>query len=116
MSIEIIIALVGIALSVGGVGVAAVQTVRLSNVTKIRDTHLRQIWFNLKNLSGDLLLKDEREVPRAACGHTSQSVEVAIATLIVNLSNINRKTVDKWKANNEIDDFDYRVLNRLTLK
>ncbi len=110
-TIQISIGLIGLIISIL---IAVVQTVRLKNLRRIRDTHLHLIWKNAKELSSRLHLKTEEEYPRKACGVRAQRIEELVATLIVNLSNINRKTIDKWYENGEIDDYDYDLLKKLT--
>jgi len=106
-----------IQISIGllGIIIATIQTVRLRQLRKIRDTHLRLLWQNAKELSRRLLNMSEEEYPRKSCGVRSQRIEESIATLIVYLSNVNRKTVEKWLNNGDIDAFDYELLKKLTL-
>lgn len=111
-TIQIVIGLAGFAIPTT---VAVIQSLRLRDVRKIRDTYLRLIWTNLKSLSEDLLLLGEAEVPRLACGARSQRMEELICTMIVNISNVDRSKVEKWKKHDEIDDYDYKILKKLTL-
>ena len=110
-SIQIGIGLIGLIISII---VAIIQTVRLKTFRKIRDTHLHLIWVNSKKLSSSLLLKTEKEDTRKACGVRAQRIEELVATLIVNTSNLKRKTIEEWYKNKEIDEYDYNLLKKLT--
>jgi len=94
--------------------VTVIQTVRLRTFRKIRDTHLNLIWKNSKELSSRLLLKTEEEAPRKACGDRAQRNEEFVAVLIVNIFNLKRKKIEKWYENQDIDEYDYNLLKKLT--
>jgi hypothetical protein len=107
-----------ISLGVGVIGLitAIVQTVRIRSIRKIRDSHLNLIWANAKALSQDIILRDESERPRKVLGIRAQRLEESIALLITSLFNVTLEKIGEWRANGLIDDFDERLLRKLTRK
>ena len=94
---------------------AVVQTVRIKKLRKYQNTHLLKAWQSSKKLSHNLLILTEKEVSREACGTRAQRLEEDIVNIIVNVNKINRKWVEEKYREKDIDEFDYKLLKKLTL-
>ena len=113
--VQIVIGVISLVGMIFSITLAIVQTLRLRNANKVHITNLHLLWANLKKLSHALLIDNEEQQPRKSCGIWSQRIEEIIASLIVSSSHVDSTTVERWKDEGRIDNYDYELLKRLTL-
>ena len=113
--VQIVIGVISLVGMIFSITLAIVQTLRLRNANKVHITNLHLLWANLKKLSHALLIDNEEQQPRKSCGIWSQRMEEIIASLIVSSSHVDSTTVERWKDEGRIDNYDYELLKRLTL-
>lgn len=109
------IAIVSMILAVLQTLFVIVQTIRLRNVKKIRDTHIKNILRETSDLAGHLFNEAHGNTHMIQCGEKAQQIQKSLWLLIVNMFDLSKKDVDKLKHSGEIGNFEYEILSSITM-
>ena len=94
---------------------AVVQTIRLRNVKKIRDTHIKNLLRESRELAGHLFThaKGNAEIQQAA--EKAQQVQKSLWLLSVNIFDLTMSDVDAMREREELGDFEYGIVKSIVL-
>lgn len=109
-----IINLTALILTIISIIIAIVQTIKIKNLKKIRDTQLQLIWLKSKELSYALYNNKKNDSFKNECFTNAQRLEELIVLLIVNLGKFDATTINKLREEDFLDDYDIKLLKRLT--
>ena len=96
--------------------VATIQTMRLRTAKKIIDTQVRAILLESRDLASHLFNEAHGNVHMLQCGEKAQHIQKALWLMVINMSNISEKEVERKWQQKLIGDYEYRLLKDLTKK
>ncbi len=92
---------------------AVVQTVRLRNVKKIRDTHIRNLLRESRDLAGHLFGHAQGNAEILLAAEKAQQIQKSLWLLIVNMFDLAMDDVDRMR--DELGDFEYGVVKSMVM-
>jgi hypothetical protein len=90
---------------------AVVQTVRLRNVKKIRDTHIRNLLRESRELAGHLFRQAHGNAEILLGAEKAQQIQKSLWLLIVNMFDLSIDDVEKMRA--DLGEFEYELVKSI---
>jgi hypothetical protein len=92
---------------------AVVQTVRLQNVKKIRDTHIRNLLRESRELAGHLFGRAHGNAEILQAAEKAQQMQKSLWLLSVNVFDLTMEDVENMRA--ELGEFEYGIVRSIVI-
>lgn len=92
---------------------AVVQTVRLRNVKKIRDTHLKNLLRESRDLASHLFGHAHRDPEILLGAEKAQQMQKSLWLLIINMFDLTLDDVERMRA--ELGEFEYGIVKSIVM-